>query len=350
MMVGEEQFAGVLLGTMVGDSLGLPAEGLSRRRTRRLFASPWRQRFFLSKGMISDDTEHTIMMARALIKHADDSDKFVRHLAWGLRYWILSLPAGTGMATARACLKLCLGWQGKHSGVFSAGNGPAMRAALIGLRFRDQALIMKHYVSCSTKLTHTDPKAFYGALAVARTAAWMSQQNTTHPPDFNQLFSQLRQDGDQDWFALLLTMEHALADQCTVETFADRLSLQKGVSGYVYHTVPVAIYSCLVHYGDFRHAVESVLSLGGDTDTTGAICGAMMGAHVGRKGIPKAWIQNVVDWPRGLPLLERLAKQLADKQYRGEPADFFWPGALARNVFFLLVVLMHAFRRALPPY
>ncbi|TVS08433.1 MAG: hypothetical protein EA424_28605 [Planctomycetaceae bacterium] len=44
----------------------------------------------------------------------------------------LGLPAGVGMATARACLKLWLGFPPKRSGVDSAGNGPAMGKAVLG--------------------------------------------------------------------------------------------------------------------------------------------------------------------------------------------------------------------------
>ena len=41
------------------------------------------------------------------------------------------LPAGVGLATARACLKLWLGFSPERSGIYSAGNGPAMRSAVL---------------------------------------------------------------------------------------------------------------------------------------------------------------------------------------------------------------------------
>ena len=75
--------------------------------------------------MISDDTEHTLMVAQSLLKHPDDADAFARSLAWRLRWWVLGLPAGVGLATARACLKLWLGFSPERSGIWSAGNGPA---------------------------------------------------------------------------------------------------------------------------------------------------------------------------------------------------------------------------------
>ena len=70
------------------------------------------------------------------------------------------------MATARACLKLWLGFPPKRSGVYSAGNGPAMRSALLGAYFYDDRAHIERFVTASTTLTHTDPRALTGALAV----------------------------------------------------------------------------------------------------------------------------------------------------------------------------------------
>ena len=60
----EPRVTGLLLGTAAGDSLGLPGEHLGRKRWLRRFPGPLRQRFLFGHGMISDDTEHTIMAAR----------------------------------------------------------------------------------------------------------------------------------------------------------------------------------------------------------------------------------------------------------------------------------------------
>ena len=61
---------GTLLGTAVGDALGLPSEGISRRRAQRLFKGRWRHRLVLNRGMISDDTEHTLFVAQPLLARA----------------------------------------------------------------------------------------------------------------------------------------------------------------------------------------------------------------------------------------------------------------------------------------
>ena len=87
----QDRFDGVLLGTAVGDALGLPAEGISRGRIQRMWHGQWRLRFLFGRGMVSDDTEHTLFVAQALLTHPDDVDAFQRCLAWKLRLWLLGL-------------------------------------------------------------------------------------------------------------------------------------------------------------------------------------------------------------------------------------------------------------------
>ncbi len=81
-----DRAAGLLLGTAVGDSIGLPREGMSKRRAALMFGGgPLRQSLFLHRGMLSDDTEHACMTAQALLASGGDPDGFARLLAWKLR-------------------------------------------------------------------------------------------------------------------------------------------------------------------------------------------------------------------------------------------------------------------------
>ncbi|MCP4809501.1 MAG: ADP-ribosylglycohydrolase family protein, partial [Proteobacteria bacterium] len=48
--------------------------------------------------------------------------------------------------------------------------------------------------------------------------------------------------------------------------------------GYVYHTVPAVIHAWMAYPEDFRNALLDIIGCGGDTDTTGAILGAIVGA------------------------------------------------------------------------
>src|SRR5690349_12154175 len=123
---------GCLLGTALGDAAGLRREGLSRQRAERMYGgAPLSPTLVLDRGFCSDDTEHTQMVGCAIVLSGGEAKEFERQFSRQLKCWLLTVPAGVGWATLRACVKLLLGFGPTRSGVFSAGNGPAMRSALI---------------------------------------------------------------------------------------------------------------------------------------------------------------------------------------------------------------------------
>jgi ADP-ribosylglycohydrolase len=345
-----ERIEGLLIGTAVGDALGLPAEGLSRARIQRRWRDGWRMRLVLGRGMVSDDTEHAVMVAQSLLSCSNDAVKFRQRLGWKLRWWLLPLPAGVGFATARAILRLWCGIPASHSGVRSAGNGPAMRVAAIGSFFAWDAERRREFTKAATRLTHTDERAEIAARAVVEASAWITRQEKPLEEFLPALFEL---SSNEEWQGICDKVAQAQSAKLSVEAFADSLGLKSGVTGYAFHTVPVALYSCLRHPKDFREALSAVLSCGGDTDTVGAIVGALMGAAVGKSNIPSEWRNGIIEWPRSLRFLERLAGRIADvAQGRTDATEmpFFWPGLLPRNLLFLGIVLGHGFRRLLPPY
>lgn len=300
--------------------------------------------------MISDDTEHALFVGQALLREPDDVNRFQRVLAWKLRWWFLSLPAGVGMATAKACIKLWLGFPARSSGVFSAGNGPAMRSGIIGAYFADQPEQRRAYVKASTCITHTDPKANYTALAIAEGAAWVTRGGSD-PAEFLQILPACGEGAE--WIGICEGLRGALEKQITVSEYAISLGLARGVSGYAYHTVPVALYAWLRHFGDFRATLIAVLDCGGDTDTVGAIVGALAGARAGGDGVPQEWLSGIVEWPRTPALLSEVAGRLAIQRLEnkaGGEVGYCWLAIPFRNVLFLAIVLFHGFRRLLPPY
>jgi ADP-ribosylglycohydrolase len=353
----EDRLAGVLLGTAVGDALGLPREGMSRRRALRMHGqAPLRHRFLFGRGMISDDTEHACMTAQALLAYPEEPRVFAKSLAWRLRFWLLGIPAGVGFGTLRAILKLWVGFPPTKSGVYSAGNGPAMRSPILGACLYRAKDTLNSFVNASTFLTHTDPKAGQGALAVALCAAYAVQRRPEEIVPSAVLSELCESLVDSELVSLLKQAGEHLEKGSNVEEFADSLGLGKGVSGYIYHTVPVAIFGWLRYRSDFCEAVESVILLGGDTDTTGAITGALAGATLGASGFPTQWLGRLFEWPRSVRWMCRLAANLT-KQFpedsastRAGPTRLFWPGILPRNVLFLGAVLWHGFRRLFPPY
>ena len=348
----DSHIIGCILGTAVGDALGLPYEGVSRRRQRRLLGPPDRHRFLLRRGMISDDTEHTCLVAQSLIAANFDHDRFRREFARRLRWWFASLPAGVGRATFRSCLKLWVGISPQSSGVFSAGNGPAMRSAIIGATIDDLSA-MVDFVRASTKVTHSDPKAEYGAIAVALAAYLARRERAIDGQQFIQQLADIIDSGCDELMSLLRDVVESVSIGESTMKFAANNGHARGVTGYTYHTVPVVIHAWLSTPYDYRVAVTSVIECGGDTDTTAAIVGGIVGTATGEAGIPNEWLSNIREWPRSIAWMRRLSHQLSESVIDKTPrkpisVNFF--SVLLRNIFFLVVVLIHGFRRLLPPY
>ena len=346
------RIVGCILGTAVGDAMGLPYEGLSRRRAAKLLGQPERYRFFFGRGMVSDDTEHTCMVAQSLIASGGDIDAFRRYLGWRFRFWLLSLPAGIGLATLRSIVRLWIGFGPDKSGVFSAGNGPAMRAAILGATI-DNPQSLRELVRASTRITHTDPKAEYGAFAVALAAQLTHQHDSVSGAQFLKRLRSYLGGEAEELISLIKGVADTANDGQSTEAFSDSIGLTKGVSGYVYHSVPVAIHAWLTHPRDIRSAVAEVIRCGGDTDSTAAIVGGIVGAAVGKEGIPDDWLDNLFEWPRSVSWMKRLGAQLDSGRHsvtKVDPIKLPVWGLFPRNVFFMLVVLYHGFRRMFPPY
>lgn len=351
----EERVTACLFGMAVGDALGLPTERLSRRRTRKWRAGGTRHAFLLGRGMLSDDTEHAFLVAQSLLEERASAPRFASRLARRLRWWACALPAGIGFATLRSCVKLWCGIPPNRSGVFSAGSAPAVRSPLIGVVFHDNTKRMAEFVRASTQISHSDPRAQTAALCAARLTALALEKNASDPVPIDEAVSCMRDSGpeDEEWQQIINPLETGLRQGLCVETFADSLGLERGISGYAYHTVPVAAYSWLRHYGDFGASLESVLCLGGDSDTVGALAGAFAGTTVGVAGIPREWVAGIWDWPISTRVLGEATRRLAVAARRpkqAKPVPFAWPAMPLRNIVFWSTVLAHCARRLLPPY
>jgi ADP-ribosyl-[dinitrogen reductase] hydrolase len=349
----EDRITGCLLGLAVGDSLGLPFEGLRPERAVRLFGgAAVGHRLLFGRGLTSDDTEHAAMTAQSVLASPDDAARFSRSLAWRLRLWLLGLPAGIGLATGRSILKLWLGMPPSRSGVRSAGNGPAMRAPILGVLFSEDAERRAAFVRASTRITHTDPRAEEGAQLLARAAAEACRRPAGALDRVRLLADLIEGTEGRELAAMLRTAQEHLTRGASPAELAVDIHQGRGISGYINHTVPAALYCWLAGRGDFRGCVESAIRLGGDTDTVAGIVGALCGAELGQTAIPREWLEGVVDWPRSIAWLRALARRLtlAETGTRPGAQPLFWPGLLVRNPVFLLVVLFHGFRRLLPPY
>ena len=230
----------------------------------RLYPGALRQRLIARRGMLSDDTEHACMTAQALLASGDEAPDFARVLAWKLRWWLLALPPAIGLGTLRSLVRLWLGFSPARSGVRSAGNGAVMRAPVIGAWFDDPDRIAP-FVEASTAITHRDPRAHSGALAIAVAAHHAARDLEILPAVV--LEDIRRRVADAELLAALDRVEDALSRQLEPIELARELGLERGVTGYVHHTVPVCLHAWLRSPRGFRQAVSEVVMLGGDRRT-----------------------------------------------------------------------------------
>ena len=351
-MITFERLHGCLLGGAIGDALGLPFERLRPERARQIFGEQpqgLEMQLLPRRGMLSDDTEHALFTARALLESRGDVAKFGRALRGELRAWLFYLPPGVGKATLLAGLKA---WTFTHkTGVFSAGNGPAMRAPILGA-FLPDIIQLREFCRVSTRLTHTDPKAQWGAFAIAL-AAHQSAQGQCNGRLLVRDLGEWSDDSEAARAMIELAKKAVNSAGCgqTTREFCVDLGLENGVSGYIFHTVPVVLQCWLRHPTDFRGALEGIIRCGGDTDSTAAILGGIIGARIGADNLPAHWRSELWDWPNSPAYIERVARELesAHEQGLAVVAPRFLLGApLFRNAFFLAVILVHALRRLVP--
>src|SRR5207244_1086460 len=126
---------------------GMPAQAIARRFGRI-------DRFHLlgQTGFVSDDTEQAALIAQSLARYPDDAARCAADFRRALLGWFCRLPWGIGRATVVACLRIVIGL--RPSGVWSAGNGAAMRAPIIGVFFLEEPGLREQFGRALAEITH----------------------------------------------------------------------------------------------------------------------------------------------------------------------------------------------------
>ena len=205
----------------------------------------------------------------------------------------------------------------------------------------------------TTEITHSDQKAYYAALAVAMAAYQSASDEPASPEQFLAMLKvMLPQDDAQELHELLQRAADSAAKEEPVTKFARDIGSNKGISGYSYHTVPCVLQVWFRGPEDFERGLQNIIRAGGDTDTAGAIFGGIVGAKVGKQGIPESWLNNIIEWPKSISWLERLGGVVAgaEQSTAAKCPAYFVPGIVLRNLIFLIIVLTHGFRRLAPPW
>lgn len=297
---------GTLVGCAIGDALGNPFEMKSSSNKELL---EWDGLFKAGgtfwvgeAGQYTDDTLMSIALSKSLIQSNgfDVEDVAQEYLNW----YNTGNTRGIGTTTASAIHRLKMGASYLDSGLThnldgtpTGGNGTAMRAAPIGLVYRNDLMKLMEVAQQDAAITHNSLEPKMGSVTVALGVALLAN-NTIDPCDLIKEVADVLPDSIMRDKMLLAQL---MLDECVeVETALANI----GSSGYVPETVGAAFY-CLARTSNFSSAVKMAIRCGGDTDTTGAICGALAGTHYGLGGISEEY-KSV----EGFHLLNELVEEL----------------------------------------
>jgi ADP-ribosyl-[dinitrogen reductase] hydrolase len=273
---------GTLLGLACGDALGRPVEFQSPKRiaddhgTLREMVGDGTHR--QPAGTVTDDTDLALCVARSLVETGrfDPDDLGERFVAW-----LESRPFDVGLTTSDAINEIRDGtppleagevaWERLSEGG-NAGNGSVMRCAPHALAFEAGGRLDR-VSRASSATTHFDPRCQAGCAVLNRTIRGYL-------------------DGEADPLARALeTTEMPGELRDALDPFPDESEegVTLGNTGYVVSTLETSLHDAL-EAEDAESAIVTAVNRGGDTDTLGAVTGAVAGARFGARDLPDHWV------------------------------------------------------------
>lgn len=332
---------GLMVGLAVGNLLGIPYEGWPREEIR--LAWPEGACDIEAKAGYPDDddlAQAVILAAACHGAEALDADDLAR------RFWVWGEENGLGMGHAtRTTLARyggspprCYGSRDLHvrrsqaarepvglpalkasraawedAGGKAAGNGAVMRCAPLAIRWRhdDAALVSNTIVSAA--VTHWDARCVWSSVFVNLAIVSLLRE----PPDDalrlveraerarETLGDALAPFGVDAPVPAAVTKALDVADV----TAPEEIGLDGWGMGYTLKAMQVALW-CVRRAADFEEALIAVVNAGGDTDTNGAVAGAVLGARFGLDAIPRRWRDRVATLRAGREAMEVWADRL----------------------------------------
>jgi len=342
---------GCLLGGALGDALGAPVEFLPLDEIRKRHGprgvtgleAAWGRR-----GAVTDDTQMTLFTAEGLIRAwvrgeargicHPPSVVWHAYLRWlstqgepwqsaGQRFFDPESPRPDGwlvreswLHSRRAPGATCLAALRSHRmGELrrplndSKGCGGVMRVAPAGLvdgamggdRFTGDSVDYGQIFTLGCELaaiTHGHPSGYYpaGALAVA-VQALLRGVRLEPALDFAQRALRPHHDASETENALLKARRLASREPGSVSCLE---SLGRGWTGE--EALAIGVYAAASYPEDPREAMLLAVNHSGDSDSTGSICGHLLGALLGEEALPEEWLAEL----EGRSTIERLADDL----------------------------------------
>jgi ADP-ribosyl-[dinitrogen reductase] hydrolase len=264
-----------------GDALGVPWEGSTPDKVHweALEALPARGDW--PRGATSDDTEQLLLVAEYLVETNGQVDEreFLGRLA-------KALPRMRGAGpTTQAAVRRFVVTGGLHA-TRGSSIGAAMRALPFGWAIPVTAAAHRRELTIRlSRTTHGAPEAIISACMVAEMAAWAIEQ---HPTDA-VVAAGLREAED-------LAQQHALHP-------ATLQPVRRATSGDWPPNTARSTLDALATMASVLHvlreaegpatAMKRAVALGGDTDTTAAIVGGILGCQLEDVGSQIPWLSSV---------------------------------------------------------
>jgi ADP-ribosyl-[dinitrogen reductase] hydrolase len=233
-------------------------------------------------GTITDDTDLALCIARSLATEGgfDGDDVAQRFLDW---YESGPFDIGLMMADAIRAYRDGVPWDHAGATVWesrsegqNAGNGSAMRCLPYALAYHQTPLIRQFVTKQSSAITHADPRCTYGCILLNDIIASYLTGETV---SLESVFSRLHPESPEE-------LQEAIYELREIEP--ESLS----TSGYVIDTLQTALYDAVTAVSA-EAAICRAVNRGGDTDTIGAITGALVGARFGMQTLPDRWIATI---------------------------------------------------------
>ncbi len=337
-----DHFRGCLLGGALGDALGYEVEFMRLEDIKQRYGPPGIN-ILPQPALISDDTQMTMFTAEGLLRaklrgnergachppsvvhhaylrwlHTQGeeneayADSFGRPTDDG---WLVQLDRlhhrrAPGLTCMSALRSPRFGTMTEPLNN-SKGCGGVMRVAPVGLVVDDP-----FQLGCEiAALTHGHPTGYLPAGVLAAIICEIICGAELEPA-IEKALQQLRTyEGHQETLACV---ELALdLNWDAASCYEHEKNIRRIGEGWVAEeALAIAIYSALVAEGDFLEGICVAVNHDGDSDSTGAIAGNILGAYLGVSALPAKWIEQLE--------LNREITALADDLLQGCSEDGGW--------------------------
>ena len=355
--LNRDRSIGCLVGGAVGDALGYTVEFEQWPYIRNTYGDKGITRYQLlhnGKALISDDTQMTLFTASGILLGMTRGytrgvmgrlDQYCRHTyvdwlhtqEWFERdqnhystSWLMDVPElYARRAPGNTCitaLKALENHDVPHNN--SCGCGGVMRTAPLAIldyihRYKDAEFLFCDMVAAeAARITHKHPLGFLPSAVLNDILMQIFECNQISPSDLldyvlmalNRLPSIISEDdGNKSygelWPEEVAELQAIITDAITLVTSSlpDHVAIEKIGGGWTGHeALAIAIYSALKYNEDFEDAIVCAVNHSGDSDSTGAICGNIMGALLGRKAIPEHYTKDL----ELIDVIEEMAEDL----------------------------------------